>query len=66
MSSTVWYSTRLRLQRDTMNDVDAHDDMIHMPWVDESFMRLRHISRLWRQLVAGEHWTIASEQAILG
>ena len=53
--------------RHTMNDVDAHDDMVHMPWVDESFMdatRLRHISRLWRQLVApgarlrGEHRTI--------
>ena len=42
--------------RHTMNDVDARDDMVHMPWVDESFMdatRLRHISRLWLQLVAG-------------
>ena len=47
--------------RHTMNDVDAHDDMVHMPWVHESFMdatRLRHISRLWRQLVTGKHETI--------
>ena len=47
--------------RHEMNDVDVHDNMVHMPWIDESFMdatRLRHISRLWRQLVAGEHRTI--------
>ena len=53
--------------RHEMNAVDVHDNMVHMPWIDESFMdatRLRHISRLWRQLVApgarlrGEHRTI--------